>query len=252
LLLGLALIAPAAPAAAQAPDIQAMLDTSLEMALGVDRDRWARHAFKRQVTRQQVDEDGEVEWRQVMLFQVTPTTGGFDEELLEIDGRPPKAKEVAKHRKSGRFAKHYEKTQEVQLENPFGADLPLLPLLYEQQHRYVGEEEVRGIPCHRLRFEARPEPADGSVNEKLRHAMEGTLCLSKEGSRMFHAELGTVRTVTSSGVRINSMRLHFEARKFGDAWLPTLFELHSDVKLPLGVKMRKHNIYRYSDYRLAD
>ena len=79
LLLGLALIAPAGPAAAQAPDIQAMLDTSLEMMRGVDRDEWAQHAFKRQVTRQSLDETGDVESLQVMLFQVTPTGDGFDD-----------------------------------------------------------------------------------------------------------------------------------------------------------------------------
>lgn len=246
LLLALALT-PAA-AAAEEPDIRALLDASLEKGLGVDRDGWARYAFRRQVTRQQVDEDGEMEWRQVMLFQVTPTGDGFDEELLEIDGRAPRPIEVARHRKSGRFEKHYRQTDEVLLENPFGKDLPLLPLLYDQQHRYVGEEEVRGIPCHRLSFDARAEPADADVHQKLKHAMEGTLCVSRDGSRMFDAEMATVRPVAATGIRINAIRLRFKARPVGDVWLPTHFELESDVRLALGIRMRKHNIYRYSDY----
>lgn len=247
LLLCALLVSTAAPAPAQQPDIKALLDASLENAKDIDRPAWGRHAFKRHVTRQRLDEEGDVEWRQTMLFQVTPTAGGLDEELLEMDSRAPTDSEKSKHRKKGMFAKHYAQTADVTLENPLGADLPLLPLIYEQEHKYVGEEEVDGIPCHRIRFDARPEPSGEPVEVKLRYAMQGELCISKEGKRLMHVDVGTVRPVKSA-VRIDTMRIHFEARPQGDAWLPTLFEMRSEAKA-IGMKFNTHNFYRYSDFR---
>ena len=248
LLLGLLLMPAAGPAAGETLEIKAMLDSALAKAREVDRDAWGRHSFKRHVTRQQLDDDGDVEFRQVMLFQITPTAEGFDEQLLKMDGRKPTEKEVAKHRKAGKFEKHYAQTDGVILSNPFGADLPLLPLIYEQQHRYVGEEAVAGIPCHRIRFDTRPDPADAPIEVRLRHAMKGSLCISKVGSRLLQVEAESVREVRKGPIRIHHMGLRFESRPHGDVWLPEIFELKSDVRL-LGQKMRRHNIYRFSDYR---
>lgn len=242
------LMSAAIPATAQSPDSKALLDASLENASDIDRPAWVRHAFKRHVTRQRLDEEGDVEWRQTMLFQVTPTAGGLAEELLEIDGRAPTTAEVDKHRKRGLFAKHYEQTAGVVLENPLGKDLPLLPLIYEQEHEYVGMDAVDGIPCHRIRFDARPEPSGEPIEVKLRYAMKGELCISLEGQRLMHVDIQTVREVKSV-VRIKAVRIHFEARPQGDVWLPTFFEMKSDVKA-IGMKFRTHNIYSYSDFRL--
>ena len=39
-----------------------------------------------------------------------------------------------------------------------------------------------------------------------------------------------------------------EQRPVSDAWLTTLVEMQSDVKIP-GKKLRKWNKYRYTEYR---
>ena len=241
----------ASPSGAEAPDVKKMVASSLEKGRGEDRAAWSGFAFRRRVTRQKLDAEGEVSWGQEMLFQVTPTAEGFEEEIIEIDGREPTAKEVAEHRKAGRFEKHYATSADVAIDNPFGSDLALLPLVYEQEHRYAGEEEVDGIPCHRIRWEARPEPAGQPVEERLKHAMKGSVCLATDGNHLVQTEMQTVRPVAKGPVRIHSMRLRFEVRQVEDAWLPAVFEMRSELKLP-GKKMRKHNIYRYSDYRRAD
>jgi hypothetical protein len=246
-ILALALTA-LSPAAAQQPDIEALLDASLDNALTTDRESWASHAFRRHVTRQRFDEDGDIEWRQEMLFQVTPNGEyTFDEELLELDGLRPAPKLVAKHRKAQRFSNHFRATEFPSLENPFGKDLELMPLIYEQEHVYVGIDEVHGVECHRLQFRSRPEPTNAEVNDKLRYAMEGDLCISREGQRLIDATVATVREVDAA-VNIISMKMHFQARRFDGAWLPTLFELRSHVNAPLGMKFRTHNVYRYSDF----
>ena len=211
----------AGPAGAEAPDVQKMLADSLEKGGGEDGGAWSEFAFRRRVTREKLDAEGEVNWRQEMLFQVTPTAEGLDEEILEIDGREPTPKEVAEHRKAGRFEKHYATSADVALENPFGSDLALLPLVYEQEHRYAGEEEVDGIPCHRIRWAARPEPADQPVEERLKHAMKGSVCLATDGNHLVQAEMQTVRPVAKGPVRIESMRLRFEVRQVEDVWLPS-------------------------------
>ena len=63
----LLLMAAAGPADAQPPDIQAELKGAMSNARNVDRGAWGAHAFKRQVTRQQIDEDGDVELSQVLV-----------------------------------------------------------------------------------------------------------------------------------------------------------------------------------------
>ena len=58
----------------------------------------------------------------------------------------------------------------------------------------------------------------------------------------------TVREVASSTLRVRSLAFSFEARPQGGAWLPSRFDVQADWKA-LGANLRRHNTYRYSDYR---
>jgi hypothetical protein len=234
-------------AGAQPLDVATLLVEARAMAENEDFEAWGEHAFKRHVTRQQFDEEGDIEWKQEMVFQVTPSPTGFDEQLLEIDGREPTEKEFNKHRKAGRFENHYRDAESLILENPFGKDLPLLPLVLEQEHEYVGEDEFDGIPCSMVHFSPRPEP-DAPMPDKLRYAMQGDLCFSKADSRLIQVDVETTREVSKSLVGVKELRIQFELRPQGDAWLPARFEMRSDVKA-LGSPLRRHNIYRYTDYQ---
>lgn len=60
-------------------------------------------SFTRKVVRQSPDERGEVKDKEVLLMRVTPTADGFDERLIQLDGRPPSQREIRKHRQAGTF-----------------------------------------------------------------------------------------------------------------------------------------------------
>ena len=234
--------------AQESPDIEELLAAAIEAGEGEDRAAWAEHAFKRHVLRQKLDADDVVTWRQEMIFQITPTADGFDETLLEMDGRPATAAEVKEHKEAGKFQAHYEKTSELALENPFGADLALLPLLYDQEHEYVGLEKLDGTPCHRIRWQAREESRSLPWQEKLKHAMKGTLCVAADDPDLIHADMETIRPLKKGPVKIALFRIAFEAQRVGEAWLPSRLETVSHTDIP-GKKYRTHNVYRYTDYR---
>lgn len=251
LLLAFLPLSVAGPAAAEAPDLKAMLEQS-EQVQKADEAAWLGFAFRRHVTRQGLNDEGEVESRQEMLFQVTPTAAGIDEELMEIDGRPPTAKEVKEHRKAGRHVKHYEKITSGEISNPFGKDLATRPLIYDQEHRYVGEEEVDGIRCHRVAFDARPDSKDLPAAQQLIRAIKGSACFSLEGLHLVEGELETVRGVKKGSAGLAHLRMRFEYRPFGEAWVPHLLEMRSEVKVPGRRDPRTWNFYRYSEYRLPE
>ena len=240
--------AAGAAVAQETPDIDNLLAVAMETGGSESRGAWGEHAFQRHVLRQKMDEEGVVEWKQQMRFQVTPTPEGFDETLLEMDGRKPTEAEVKEHREAARFGKRYGQSTELVLENPFGPDLAILPLLYDQVHEYVGVEDLDGIACHRIRWQAREAPSKLPVQEKLKYAMKGTFCISTETSEMVHADMETIREVKQGPVKMDKVRISFSARPFGDVYLPSKIEMVSRVRIP-GTRFRTHNIYRFTDYR---
>ena len=226
----------------------AVLVASARAVLRADLGTWAEYSFQRQVLRQRFDQQGAVTWSREYLFEVRPVDGGFDERLVRIDARQPTAQEVQEHRRAGRFEKHYRQAVAAKLNNPLGVDLPLLPLLFDQQHRYLGRETVRGVPCHRIAFSARPEPKGGSVDERLKRASQGALCISELGHHVVEAEVESVRPVGNLALRLEHLWLRFENQRVAGVWLPDSFETRSEFKLGAS-RQQKRNRYRYSHYR---
>jgi hypothetical protein len=229
------------------PDVETLLSEA-QRVQEADHQAWHDYSFRRHVIRQDVDREGTPKLLQEMHFLVMPKGDGFDEALLEIDGRQPTDKEIEKHRKAGRFENHWRESATLELDNPVGEDLALGEMLREQDHRIVGEEEIDGIRCHRTEFSPRPEPEKATTNERLSHAMKGTACFSVDGLHLVEAEMVTTRPVKKGPAALNKLRIKMEQRPVGDVWLPTLVEMESDVKLP-GKKLRKWNKYLYTKYR---
>jgi predicted component of type VI protein secretion system len=229
------------------PD-NAIIKSAAERAWQADVAAWADYAFRRHVTRQTFDEEDNETFRLELLFELTPQSEGWDELLLEIDGAEPKKGEVKDHHKAARFTKHYAQAAELKLDNPIGEDLALLPVIQDQEHRFIGEDLVDGIPCYRTQFDSRPEPDGLSPRERLKYAIEGTACFSKDGYHLVVFEMETVRPVKQGGIGMTFLRMTLKGQAVGDAWLLKLVELRSDVVL-LGKHMRKGNIYRYTDFR---
>ena len=71
---------------AEPPDLKTLTECS-DRAWEQDIGSWANYAFDRQVTRRSLDKNDKVTSTQKMRFRVTPSAEGFDEVLVEIDGR---------------------------------------------------------------------------------------------------------------------------------------------------------------------
>jgi len=233
---------------AESPDMQ-MLKVGVDRAWIADIASWSEYAFDRSLTRQSYDADGGTKSRQDLRFRVTPNgEGGFDELLLEIDGRKPTSGEIKEHRKKGVFTKHFRQADELNLENPLGEDLALLPIIQAQDHEYFGEDEVDGIACHRTTFEARPAPEKASIREMLKYAIKGSACFSIDGSHLVEFEMETVRALNKGVLGMNSLRMVLRGQPVGDAWLPREVRLRSDVVL-LGKRIRRSNAWYYSNFQ---
>ena len=233
----------------QATDAPALVDRA-EVVLLRDYERWVDYGFRREVHRERLDKSGAISWSTDYLFEVSTKASGFDELLIEIDGRTPTAAEVVEHRKAARFQKHYENAGS--LRNPFGKEIPLLPLLFDQKHEYVGRRYIRGHPCYKTRFSARNPPPKLPARRRLPYVLSGEACFSIQGDHLVVAEMESARPVSAGIAKLQYLKIRLESEPVGaDQWLPTRFEVRSDVRL--GMKwLRKSNRYRYSKYRRAD
>lgn len=233
--------------AAQRPAVERLVEEA-RAAHQADHQAWKAYAFDRHVTRRSVDKDGKVTFQEELHFHVTPAGDSCDEELYEIDGRSPSAKEVAEHRAAGRFLKHREQAATFELENPIGEDLALGPMILDQPYELVGEEEIEGIRCYRLAFDARPEPAGLDAKERLKYALKGGACLSVDGAHIVEMEFESTRPIKKFPAELEHMWLRFEKRPVAGVWLPRLIAVRSAAKIP-GNNLRKWNEYRYTDYK---
>ena len=233
---------------AEPPDLKTLTECS-DRAWSEDIGSWADYAFDRYVTRRSLDKDGKVTFIQKMHFRVTPSAEGFDEVLVEIDGRKPTDKAVNEHRNKARFTGHYGQAEKLELQNPLGENLALMPILQDQEYRIVGEEKLNGIPCIRAVFDAKPEQGGKSVREQLASAVKGSACFSVDGCHLVFFEMDTVRQLKEFPIKVKHLRLSFEGRPVErDGWLIEKVELQSHVSV-MGKDLRKSNSYRYSDFR---
>jgi hypothetical protein len=229
------------------PDLQTLTECS-DRAWEADIGGWANYAFDRHVTRRSLDKSGEESFHQELHFRVTPADQGFDEKLVEVDGRQPTPKEAREHREKARFTKHYAQAENLELDNPIGENLALVPIIQNQDYRLVGEERVNGIPCHRVVFDAATEPGRGGVREQLLHAVKGSACFSVEGCHLVTFEMETVRTLKEGPIKLEFLKLSFKGQAVEHGWILESIELQSDLAL-FGKRIRKYNSYRYSDFR---
>ena len=210
---------------------------------------WGKRSFERRVLRERLDGNGRTTWSAGYVFRVMPSGKGFDEELIEIDGRPPTSSEIRKHRRAKRFARHYEDASSARLGNPLGADLPLAPLLFDQQHFVVGRETLGGVECVRLGFEARPAVRGFDAEVRLKRSLKGSLCITPNEGELIEGRVETERPVGQGVYKVESMVLEYDSLAFEESRLPARFEVRSVIRV--GPRwLRKHNRYEYDAYRV--
>jgi len=249
-ILAWALLAPGASAAAAPPDLEALLEEVREVQ-SADLTAWREYDFHRSVRRERLDEKGRVREREDWEFQVRPIRGGFDEELVRIDGREPTRREVKHHRNKARFTKQYSKARKAEeggLEG--GGGYPLMELLGRSIYHYEGREIVEGVPCHRLAFDAESEGEGKGVAGRLMEAMAGTLWITEEGLHVRRTQARSAHRVTLpfGAGEISLLEIQYDNGPVTpEVWLPHRIEVHSVGRIIFS-KFHKRNLYLYSDF----
>jgi hypothetical protein len=244
----LALLAPGAPAVP--PDLDTMLERVREVQ-SADLAAWREFDFRRSVRRERLDDKGRVREREEWEFLVRPIQGGFDEELLRIDGRQPTRREVKHHRNKARFTKHYGKASEGGDDGlDEGGGYPLMELLGRSVYHYEGREWVDGVACHRLSFDAETGAEGKGVERRLMGAMVGTLWVTEEGLHVLRARARSAHGVNLplGAGEISLLEIQYDNGPVTpEVWLPERIEVHSVGRIIFS-KFHKRNLYLYSGF----
>lgn len=215
-----------------------------------DISAWYDYVFRRYVVRENLDGQGAVIDREVLVFQCTPRGNAFDEVLIAHDGRKPSEREIRKNLEAARFSKHLKMalagSADPSSDEAFTA---LLTGLQLHDWRHLGFEEVRGRQCHRLEMLPSPDPEGAKLEERLVAAQVGTLWIEEGTLHIVRAEISLGRAVTAYGlIRIEKLEIRSELGPVpGGGWLPHEIDMVSEVKVPLK-RMRKRNYFRYSEF----
>ncbi len=237
----------AAAGAAEPPTVEELRQCA-GPAWRTDVERLDDYAFDRQVTLHDVNKDGEVTDETRRRFRLTPKGDGtFDELLIVEQGRPPTDKEIKRFRDKGNFSANYESAGTLTFNNPLGEDLVLGPVIGQQKHVIVGEDEVNGVACYRTEFEAGPEPGRASTQEQLLVGLRGSACIAIEGCHIVLLDLETVRPIKQGVSKIDSMHLTLEMQPVAGGWV--VDEVVAEfVFAALGKRIRRTSTYSYSNF----
>lgn len=212
-----------------------------------DLEAWRSYSFRREVRRERLDSKGEVDWSLEFTLVNTPTESGFDEELIEVEGRAPTAEEIEDHGDAARFTKHYLNVLAGKVDNPLAGDNMTLPAIWEEtDHTYVGLETIDGVETHRVDFVPNAA-AKGAMVEKLANSIAGSLWLTVDGNHLVKWETRLTRPLKRALIKMKKLDLTVTCQPVGDAYFAKEVEMDSVVSLGFGDK-RKRNRYRYSEF----
>ena len=203
-------------------------------------------SFRRRVVRRTLGRDGEPKSVETLDSRVTPTSSGFDERLLEIDGRRPTAREVEQHREAGTFSRHHRQLLEGSVDFGLAADLRLSVLLETYRYEFVGEESLNGVPCYRFEVQPFDAPEDATRMERIAAASHGSFWITREGRHFARMEVQLANPLRMVGVTLRALDLSMEKQEHHGEWLTTRAEVRSEFRF--GVTVRKHNTWTYWDF----
>jgi hypothetical protein len=216
---------------------------------------WARYRFRRQAMREWYDDDGTLVEKEDLLFVVTPTTGGFDEELIRMNGAAPGPDEIERHRREARFTRHYNEMMQAEDGGDVGeAGYTLATLLKMSAYEYAGMEVANGVLCHRLDFRPDESLPWGGIAGKVARAMSGSLWITADG---FHVAAARTRTVHPVALflslsKVKELEITMESQPAAEGvWLPIRIEVASKARVLFNV-LNKLNTILYSDFEPAD
>jgi hypothetical protein len=249
LTVALLLAAPAQTSSAS-PDLQQLLAQAQAVQVA-DISRWSEYRFRRVILREEFDEKGSKSGAEEMVFEVIPTDDGFDERLVQVDGRPPTPREVERLRKQGSFARHYRTLFTGEKDRDGEGGYSLAHLFRMTLYRYVGREQVGGIPCHRIDFEPDPAGTGSGLEGKIARAMAGSLWLTEDGLHLIRATAGTVQPIPFffNVSRVHELNLELRSDPVeGGAWLPRRIQVETNARI-FAFTLRRKSLYLYSEFR---
>lgn len=238
------------PAGEPVTDIASLLEPARRVQQD-DLEFWGTLSFRRRVTRERLDADGDVTSSHELDFRITPRDGGFDETLTSIDGRPPTRDEVESHRRAARFTRRYEEALSGETGRSDDQEYGVSGFLHHPGYTYGGVETIAGRPCHRLDFAAQNAPPGAGRDERLWAATEGTLWIENRGLHLVRAETRLARPVALLlGLgKVVGVKIRLDAKPFHDHWIPASIVVDTEIRI-IGFTTRKRNVFRYSDYSL--
>ncbi|HEU4402213.1 MAG TPA: hypothetical protein VFT43_08920 [Candidatus Polarisedimenticolia bacterium] len=246
---------PPPPASADVPpaapqDIKQMISDA-QKAQAADVAAWRRFRFRRQALRQDLDAHGAVEKSEDLEFRVTPRDDRFDEILQRADGREARPREVARQQHLARFSKHY---LTLIAGNGGGDDeesgYSLGHLLKLATYRYVGEETIDGVACHRLDFSPDESKREEGLAGRFAEAMSGSIWITVDGLHMRRARARTVRpiSIAFSLSKVHELEVSLDSDSVGEGiWLPRRIEVVARARV-LTNAIRRRNVYTYSEF----
>ena len=248
----------AAPSKAETPpDVGRILEKA-RVVQEKDLAAWSKFRFRRSVRRELLGEEREILKKERLVFVVTPSGEGFDEELVSLDGKIPSAGEIKRHRRLARFTRHYKILSTEDSSKEGGETgvrgFSLRSLLRLSSYRYGARETRNGRSCHRLDFEPDKKIKGDGVENKLAEAVVGSLWIEADGFHVVQAEAATVKPVPFAFHlgKLIDMRLTMEnAPVTPSIWLPKRIEIETKTRVFLRIA-RKRNFYTYSDFAVTN
>ena len=246
------LAADLSSAAVPAPSELQFILSEAQRVQEADVAAWAEYRFRRRVEHEDIGEAGLIERHEVFEFLVTPSPGGFDEELLRLDHREPLVDEMARHRKLGSFGKHYRALMSGASYDEVEGGYSLGLLLHLSSYRYAGLEDHDGIACYRLDFFPDEEggPKEKGLARKGTRVMKGCLWIAREGFHVVAARAETVRPISlaMSLAKVSEVQVSVVCGPVGEGiWLPRRIEMRTRARILLK-SIHRRNLYAYSEF----
>lgn len=248
-MVGWTLMALLLSAGAPAEEDLSALMSKAQQVQRADVKAWRDYRFRRAALREERNDSGQVLKGENLVFEIRPAAQGFEERLLEIEGRKPTPDEAAEHARKQSFTKHY-----ATLVSGKGSGeeegFSLGDLLRLSNYRYAGRETIGGRLCHRVDFSPDEDRKAEGVAGKLAKAMAGRLWLTVDGLHLARAEARTVRAVSLalSLAKVHQLEVVMEAAPISEGvWLPQRIDVDSKARVFFSTRYRTLR-FRYSEF----
>jgi len=230
-------------------DLRALL-ANAEKVQKADIAAWARFRFHRHHRKEHMAADGRVSETKDLKFVVTPTAGGFDERLVQVDGRAPTPEEVKEARKEAKFSRHYSTLLSGEPEGDDEEAYSLGLLFRLASYKLAGRQRIDGVMCYRVDFSPDPAKDTDGIAGRFAEAMKGSLWVTMDGLHLLRARARTMRpiSIALSLAKVHELEVSLDSQPVAPGvYLPRQITVRTSSRVLVG-SSRQRNVYRYSKF----